>query len=347
MATITKRKRADGSIAYRATVRIKERGTIVHQESATRDSQREAKAWAAEREVELRRPGAIARIRAAPTVGDMINWYLRKYGEGFGRSKLTTLKAMAEYGIAKERAAGLTARRIITHIEERREEGAGPATAGNDIIWLRVVAKAARPGMGLDVDMQAIEDAAAFCRDQRLIGKAKKRSRRPTAQELETLRRYFNRGDGRLRMPMADIMDFAIDSTRRLEEITLLQWADNNEEHHTGMVRDLKHPTEKKGNHKEFKYTPGAWEIVQRQPKRDGEPYIFPFNHRSISAMFHRACLVNGIEDLRFHDLRHEGVSRLFELGYSIQEVMHFSLHESWATLQRYTHTKAKDVEHR
>lgn len=51
-----------------------------------------------------------------------------------------------------------------------------------------------------------------------------------------------------------------------------------------------------------------------------------------------------GVDDLHFHDLRHEATSRLFGRGYPIQELAQFSLHESWTTLKRYTHLKPEDV---
>jgi integrase len=59
--------------------------------------------------------------------------------------------------------------------------------------------------------------------------------------------------------------------------------------------------------------------IVRAQPRK-GE-YIFPYDPKSVSAAFTRACKVLGIADLRFHDLRHEATSRLFERGYRIHEV--------------------------
>jgi Phage integrase family len=46
-----------------------------------------------------------------------------------------------------------------------------------------------------------------------------------------------------------------------------------------------------------------------------------PVEPRTIGAAFTRACRVLEIEDLHFHDLRHEATSRLFETGYSIVEV--------------------------
>ncbi len=51
-----------------------------------------------------------------------------------------------------------------------------------------------------------------------------------------------------------------------------------------------------------------------------------------------------GIENLRFHDLRHEATSRLFEAGYQIHEVAQFTLHDSWNELKRYANLKPENV---
>ena len=50
------------------------------------------------------------------------------------------------------------------------------------------------------------------------------------------------------------------------------------------------------------------------------------------------------IDDLRFHDLRHEAVSRFFERGLSIPEVALISGHRDPRMLFRYTHLKPEDV---
>jgi len=62
-------------------------------------------------------------------------------------------------------------------------------------------------------------------------------------------------------------MEFAIASARREAEICRLEWRDNDAIGRTGLVRDAKHPTDKDGNHRRFKYTPEAWAIVQKQPR--------------------------------------------------------------------------------
>jgi integrase len=70
------------------------------------------------------------------------------------------------------------------------------------------------------------------------------------------------------------------------------------------------------------------------------KPEIFPYSTDAISAAFTRACKILGIKDLRFHDLRHEGISRLFEIGRTIPQVAAVSGHRSWSSLKRYTHIR-------
>jgi integrase len=50
------------------------------------------------------------------------------------------------------------------------------------------------------------------------------------------------------------------------------------------------------------------------------------------------------LDGLRFHDLRHEAVSRLFEKGLNPIEVGMVSGHRTLAMLQRYAHLRADDL---
>ena len=47
---------------------------------------------------------------------------------------------------------------------------------------------------------------------------------------------------------------------------------------------------------------------------------------------------------LRFHDLRHEAISRFFEIGLSVPEVALISGHRDYRMLFRYTHLRAEDI---
>jgi len=59
---------------------------------------------------------------------------------------------------------------------------------------------------------------------------------------------------------------------------------------------------------------------------------------------WHRTLKDAGIKGLRFHDLRHEAVSRLVEAGLGDQEVAAISGHKSMQMLKRYTHLRAEDL---
>lgn len=339
MATITKLQRQRG-VVYRAQIRIKRDGKIVHSEAKTFGRKALAEQWAAKRELELQDPDVLARARhGGLSVGDVLGRYLRATQEAAGRTKRTTLDMLTRQALAERDALKLTAPQLIEHAQARQET-AGPATILQDFIWLRVAFKYARRTWKLPLDVQVIEDAMDSLRETRTIAKSRERERRVSDAEIAQVIEQIGRR--RTKYPMADIILFALHSARRQSEITGLRWADLDKATRTGLVRDVKHPTRKDGNHRRCKFTPEAWAIIERQPRSDAR--VFPYDPKTVSAYFTRAVNILELPDLRFHDLRHEATSRLFERGYSIQEVQQFTLHESWQMLSRYTHLRPEDV---
>ena len=57
-----------------------------------------------------------------------------------------------------------------------------------------------------------------------------------------------------------------------------------------------------------------------------------------------RAIRRAGITELRFHDLRHEATTRLFEKGLNIMEVASITGYKDLRILRRYTYLKAEDL---
>jgi integrase len=56
-----------------------------------------------------------------------------------------------------------------------------------------------------------------------------------------------------------------------------------------------------------------------------------------LAAGFRRICHRASIDNLRFHDLRHEATSRFFEKGrLSDMEIMKITGHTEYSTLERY-----------
>lgn len=349
MGTITKRRRRDGSTGYTAQIRLKRDGRLVHSESETFDREALAREWLRRREAELDQ----ARARGEPpgrrvTVAELVAWYRHDTGTlaNWGRTKTFDLAALAASPLGTARADRLTAADIIAHVRARRAGGAGPATAGNDLIWLRQVLRAARLPHALPLTaLQALDDAAAELRRQRVVGKPRRRDRRLLPAEETALLAHFASRDARSQIPMADVVRFAMATTRRQEEITRIRWDDLDRDAGIAWLDDVKHPTHKAGNRRAFRVLSTAWAIIDRQPRTAAE--VFPFDPKSIGAAFTRATRLLGITDLRFHDLRHEATSRLFEAGYSIQEVAQFTLHDSWTTLKRYTHLRPEHVPER
>ena len=81
---------------------------------------------------------------------------------------------------------------------------------------------------------------------------------------------------------------------------------------------------------------------MQRQ--RNDTPSPFPVTPNGFRLAWDRLRRRAGLSDLRFHDLRHEAISRFFELGLNIPEVAVISGHKDPRMLFRYTHLRAADL---
>lgn len=68
------------------------------------------------------------------------------------------------------------------------------------------------------------------------------------------------------------------------------------------------------------------------------EDRVFPITASALKMAWGRITKLADLRDLRFHDLRHEAVSRLFELGLSGPEVAAISGHRDMRMLMRYAH---------
>jgi integrase len=276
---------------------------------------------------------------SATTIADLIDKYsLEKETERpFGKNKKAVLASLRK-DIGSVKAMGLTDAVLMEHVGRRRKGGAGGVTLAIELTYLGSVFKTASQVWKMPVKRDAIDTVRANLSHLGVSLKSKERKRRPTLEELEAISTYF---DTHSSLPMRDIIAFAVATAMRLGEIINLKQADLNESDRTIIIRDRKHPQLKAGNDQEVPLLGEAFAIAKRQPKNDR---LFPVTDGTVSTIFPRACRELGIIDLRFHDLRHEGVSRLFEQGYSIEQVALVSGHRDWKMLSRYVQLKAKDL---
>lgn len=344
MGTITTRKRKDGSTTYDAQIRIMRKGVTVYQESQTFSRKTTAQAWIRKREAELDEPGAIDKAtRGGATVKEMIDRYLEQYEKlrPLGKTKRATLNAIKDTWLGDVADVDLTSQKLVEYAMDRMEkDGIQAQTVGNDLAHLGAVLSVARPAWGYDVDPLAMPDARRVLRKMGAVAKSRERNRRPTLDELERILNYFveMRGRRRQQIDMVRVTVFALFSTRRQEEITRIRWDALNEKERSALITDMKNPGQKHGNDVWCHLPDEAWRILQSMPRVAAE--VFPYNSKSVSAAFTRACYFLEIKDLHFHDLRHDGVSRLFEMGWDIPKVASVSGHRDWNSMRRYTHLR-------
>ena len=159
----------------------------------------------------------------------------------------------------------------------------------------------------------------------------KPRNRRVTKAELSALRLACSH-------PILwPIITIAIETAMRRGEIVAMQWDHINWDKGT-----LDIPDTKNGYPRTIPLTPRAIEVLTSLPQTDTSVMVITGN--AIRLAWERLKKKAGVTDLRFHDLRHEAISRFFEMSLSVPEVALISGHRDPRMLFRYTHLRAEEV---
>ncbi|MEQ1615277.1 MAG: site-specific integrase [Hyphomicrobiaceae bacterium] len=309
----------------------------------------DADAWARDQEVLIDRgetpAGRVENRRE--TLADLIDLHfadLAELGRGFGRSKEATLLRI-KATLGKTRIADLSRERLVQFAKQRVKEGAGPVTIGMDVSFIGTIMEHAAAVHGIPVQSEQIRLARIALARLGLVERSNERDRRPSQDEIDRIIAFVTQNPRQI-IPVGDIVRFAIATAMRQDEICRVVFDDYNAKESTLLIRKRKHPRNKETNDQAIPlvadagYDPNA--LIERQRERLGRNtgFIFPYDGRSVGAAFRRACRDLGILDLHFHDLRHEGISRLFEADWDIPQVAAVSGHRDWKMLQRYTHLR-------
>lgn len=321
---------------WRAQVRRK--GQPVY--TRTFDTKAAAERWARQLEADMDRGNQPAPGKKVLLVSELIAAYrkLREQARPISDSSTEHYTLLhLERHLGKRDAQRLTPQDLVGYCGARKDEGAGAYTCNMDISKLGTVLRYAALASKVTLP-DVVGQARPLLTHLGLIGGGGKRERRPTQDELQRLVEYLEREHGAL---YADVVRFAVLTAMRRGEITRLRWEDVDAAKKLVLVRDRKHPRKKVGNNEWIPLLGDAWAIVQRQA--NGE-LIFPVHEQTLSKYFRWACQALSIPDLHFHDLRHEGTSRLFEQGYEVQQVALVTGHKDWRHLKRYTNLKPEDL---
>jgi integrase len=296
-------------------------------------TQREALQWARQAEVGIERKSLGDRTKRL-TLRELTHRYAvevtpRKKGS---RTELLRLSAWADRPIGAMWVDEVRPHMLAQWRDERLAAGLSGSTVRNDLNTLSAVYRHASSEWGY----QRLENPVAPLR-RPSPGNA--RTRRISDTELKALKAATQSPS------LAPLIDLALETSMRLSELVSLRWP------HIDLTARIAHLPDTKNGHP--RTVPLSLKSVatlselRRGVIQQLNGRVFDMTPHAVTVAFRRACQrvyrrSDGQlgADLRFHDLRHEAVSRLFERGLNPMEVAAISGHRSMQMLARYTHIR-------
>mgnify|MGYP003115009644 CR=1 FL=1 len=324
MATITRRKNS-------WFVQVRRKGFTPRYRSF--QSKAEAQAWARQQEMKIdtrEAPKVAAQVLQSP-LSKLIDRYKREISptkRSFDSERLR-LSKMQRHPICDLALREVTSSAIASYRDDRLTS-AKAGTVRRELSLLHHIFDTAQKQWGLSIGRNPVDDVCQpVVRDHR--------EKRLQQGEEERLVTELSKCRNRHLLPL---VLFALETAMRRGELLSLQWSNVDLERRTAFL-----PETKNGWHRTVPLTRAAASILATIPVSDGP--VFDVTVDCLKAAWKRARVRAGVPDLRFHDLRHEAVSRLFELGLSVPEVALISGHKDPRMLFRYTHLMPDQVRDR
>lgn len=220
----------------------------------------------------------------------------------------------------------LTPQEIISYVD-RRQQTITSESVRKEIATLSQVWKTARALWQINLPENPVTIAREILSVTRTLKPGQERIRRLKKGEYARIMKHAPES-------VKPVIDFALETGMRRGEIL-----NARREHVHGHF--LRIPETKTEKPRTIPLSKKALQILKKAPKQG---FLFVLRPDSVTQGFNRACKRAEIEDLRFHDLRHEAISRLFEKGLAVQEVAAISGHSDWRTLKRYTHVLPETI---
>jgi integrase len=131
----------------------------------------------------------------------------------------------------------------------------------------------------------------------------------------------------------------AIETGMRRSELVRLQWCNIDIKTRVAHLPDTTN-----GEPRDVPLSTRAVTTLRELALRTGSPSVFGSSRNALRLSWEHARKRAGLTDLRFHDLRHEAVSRLFEKVFNVIEVGTISGHTELRMLRRHTHLRAASL---
>ncbi len=328
MATIRKR----GELQWQAIVKRKG----FPGQSKTWNTRKEAEAWARQIESEMDRGVFVSRAESERvTLGELIQRYRdevlpEKRGKHFSPALNAIEPVLGKYSLA-----ALSSKLVNDYKKDRLKTVSGETVRKEINLLSRLIDLAGKEwGVPLPSNPCAMVSRPA-------PGKA--RERRLEGGELGLLLAECEPHAGAL-------VRFAIETAARLGEMLSVRWADVDLKKQVMTVRGIDERGTKNGDAvRQVPLSSAAVEVLEGLKALplsiDGRVFWWWKASDSFNKTWRRVCARAGVDGLRFHDLRHEATSRLFEKGvFDSMEVASITGHKTLQMLKRYTHLRAEDL---
>lgn len=288
--------------------------------------------WARQLESEMDRGVFVSRQEAdRTTLGELFDRYLADItpAKASARREAQRLKQLRnEFG---HRYVGqLRAQEIATYRDQRLSGGLAGATVAKELATLAHVIDTGRREWGIHLPENPVR---LVKRPRTAPGRVRRLLPGEEAKLLSACQASRSAA-----LPV--LVRLAVETAMRLSELLGLEWRHVDLEKRVAFL-----PHTKNGHSRSVPLSPAAVSLLASWP-RSLCGRVFPHWSRpdSVENVWRRAVSRAGLEDLHFHDLRHEATSRLFEHGLNPMQVAAITGHRTLQMLKRYTHLRAENL---
>lgn len=306
------------------------------------ESKIDARDWASIIESEMARGVFVDRTEAERnTLGDLLSRYLsevsnHKKGAQSERYRITSL---LRDPIAQYRVAGLSGK-VLAEWRDRRLKEVSGSTTNRDLNLISHVINVARKEWGIHVE----NPVSMIRRPPENKGRNRRLSPGEEERLLAELESSTRSAQGRFeeggsRNPwMYPLVVLALETAMRRSELLSLRWVDVFLPDRFVRLHDTKN-----GDARDVPLSTRAYTVLSNLPRHISGK-VFPITADAVKKAYERAVVRAGLEDLHFHDLRHEATSRIAEKLENVLELSAVTGHKSLSMLKRYYHPRAKDL---
>ena len=295
-------------------------------------SRKDAETWARQAELEVDRTALPQDPRHLErhTLGELVIRY-RDTITPLKRSaavEKAVLNAFLRHPICSRKLSELGQGDFARYRDERLEE-VTPRSLKRMLSPIQNLFEVAREEWGLPIRENPVSRLKIVCETTR-------RERRLRDGELDLIIKASAKTQNKLVLP---IIRFALETGLRRSEILSARWGHLDRE-----MRLLSLPRTKNGHSRQVPLSKGALAVLEALETSSEDQLIFPVTVNGFRLAWERLLRRTGIRDLHFHDLRHEAISRFFEMGLTVPEVALLSGHRDVRMLLRYAHGERERV---